>query len=579
MSRTHLTSFRICSALIDACIKERYGFKRFSKDILAGITVGIIAIPLAMALAIASGVPPQYGLYTAILGGFIVALTGGSRFSISGPTAAFVVILYPVSKQFGLGGLLTATFLAGLILIGMSIARLGRLIEYIPGSVTLGFTAGIAVVIATLQVPDFLGLSLTDADTYIERVLNLVTALPSIYWPSLLVGSLTLSVLLLWPRLKLVFPGHLPAILIGVACSFVLMHYGFEVDTIGQRFTYHLSNGEVGQGIPPYFPKFDWPWTMPGPDGKAVIWSWHTIQALLPAAFSIAMLGAIESLLCAVVLDGMTGRRHHANGELLGLGIGNVIVPFFGGIAVTAAIARSVANFKAKAESPVSGMVHALFVLLALLCLAPVLAYLPMASMAGLLLMVAWNIAESHKIVALAQRAPIGDILIFALCFSLTVMFDMVIAISVGIVLASFFFMKDIANMTKVVDVTIHPKFVSQPIPANWAVYRINGPLFFAAADKVFSALSLLCAEKKGVILYLAEVSLIDAGGLSALERFIEECRRHKTSLVITDLQFQPLKTLAKAKIKAIEGELTFSSTLQDAISQLSSEGRFAIAG
>ncbi|MFO1258410.1 MAG: C4-dicarboxylic acid transporter DauA [Gammaproteobacteria bacterium] len=569
MPRSHLTSLRISSALIDACLKEPYNLNRFLKDVLAGVTVGIISIPLAMALAMASGVPPQYGLYTATLGGFIVALTGGSRFSISGPTAAFVVILYPVSKQFGLGGLLTATFLAGILLIGMAVARLGRLIEYIPGSVTLGFTSGIAVVIATLQVKDFLGLSLaSQPESYVERVWSLVMAMPTIHWPTVLVASLTLLVLLIWRKLNISFPGHLPAILVGTASAMVLSYYGFEVDTIGTRFTYELPNGLIGQGIPSQFPSFTWPWKMPGSSGEPIVWSWQTIQALLPAAFSIAMLGAIESLLCAVVLDNMTGRRHHANGELLGLGLGNMVVPFFGGIAATAAIARSVANFKAKAESPVSAMIHALFVLIGLLCLAPVLAYLPIASMAALLVVVAWNIAELHKVIDLAKKAPLGDILVLGLCFSLTVLFDMVIAISVGMVLASFLFMREIARMTRVSDITMNPKYLQQSISPYWAVYRINGPLFFAAADRIFAELSQICMEKKGIILYFGEVSLIDAGGLSALQRFIDQCRRHQTKVVITDLQFQPLRTLAKAHIEAVPGELMFAQTLSELLNQ-----------
>ncbi len=494
--RSHLTAVQIASAFRESCLRERYSLRRGYADLMAGTTVGIIAIPLAMALAIASGVAPQHGLYTAIIAGFAVALTGGSRYSVTGPTAAFVVILHPVAQQFGLGGLLVATLLAGCILIGMAVARLGRLIEYIPEQVTLGFTAGIAVVIATLQVKDFFGLRpLAGHETYAQQVAALWHAAPTANSATVLVGVVTLLLLVVWPKLKLPVPGHLPAVVVGALLAWALAKTGHPVETIGSRFDYLLPDGSSGHGIPPVLPHFLWPWTAPGPDGGAIVWSWSTLRTLLPAAFSIAMLGAIESLLCAVVLDGMSGRRHQANGELLGQGIGNLLAPFFGGITATAAIARSAANFRGGAQSPVASMVHALVVLIALLALAPIFSYLPMASLAALLLIVAWNMSEAHRVIGLIRQAPRGDVLVLLTCAALTVLFDMVIAISTGIVLASLLFMRNIAKMTKITDVTQQRKHVPMALQPGWAVYKIDGPLFFAAADRVFSQLALLAAR------------------------------------------------------------------------------------
>jgi len=575
--RAHLTSLRLFGALTDSCLREPYTRQRFSRDLMAGLSVGIIAIPLAMALAIASGVPPQHGLYTAMIAGFAIALCGGSRYSISGPTAAFVVILHPVALQFGLGGLLVATLLAGLILVGLALARLGRLIEYIPESVTLGFTSGIAIVIATLQLPDFLGLTLAESpESFIQRITLLAGALPGIDPANTLVAGLTLATLLVWPRLRTPVPGHLPAVLIGVAAALLLARWGVEVDTIGSRFSYHLGDGSSGQGIPPLLPEWVWPWLQPGADGQPLSWDLATLKALLPASFTIAMLGAIESLLCAVVLDGMSGRRHNANGELLGQGIGNLIVPFFGGITATAAIARSAANYKAGAESPVAAMTHALVVMAGLLVLAPWLAYLPMASMAAMLLVVAWNMSEAHKVVELLRKAPLADTLVLLTCLSLTVLFDMVLAISTGIVLASLLFMRDLSSLTKVSDISQNQKLglhnADPAILHRWAIVKINGPLFFAAADRVFSELVPLIEGKRGVVLYMDAVPMLDAGGLSALNRFLHHCRHHRIRVVVADLQFQPLRTLAKARIQPVSGELLFTSTLDEAIWFLQSD-------
>ncbi len=564
--RLHLHSIQPFSALRET-FREGYSVADLYRDIMAGITVGIIAIPLSMALAIASGIPPQYGLYTAIIAGILIPLTGGSRYSISGPTAAFVVILYPVAQQFGLSGLLIASLMAGIMMIIMALSRLGRLIEYIPEPVTLGFTSGIAVVIATLQMKDFLGLQLDEMpEKYIDKVAALGHALPTLMLPEFAIGATTLIVLVLWPRLRIPIPGHLPAVAIGVLLSLVLTSTGFDIQTIGSRFSYELLDGTVGQGIPPALPEFNWPWLQPGPDGELIDWDFHKLTELIPIAFSIAMLGAIESLLCAVVLDGMSGTRHHSNVELLGQGIGNIVTPWFGGITATAAIARSAANYRAGAKSPIAGVIHGLVVLASLLILAPWLAYIPMASMAAMLLMVAWNMSEAPKVVSLLKKAPTSDILVLVTCFSLTVMIDMVVAISFGIILASILFMRDIAQMTRVTDVSDNRKHVPAILPEDWAVYKISGPLFFAAADRIFSEILEISKDKHHIVLYMDAVPILDAGGLSSLNHFLDEKFQDDAFVIIADLQFQPLKNIAKAGLKPIDNKLVFTPTLAEAI-------------
>jgi SulP family sulfate permease len=567
--RAYLFSLRIAHALRETAA-EGYHRQQLYKDLMAGISVGIIAIPLAMALAIASGVPPQYGLYTAIIAGFIIPLCGGSRYSVSGPTAAFVVILYPVAQKYGLGGLLLATMLSGGLLILMASLRLGRFIEYIPEAVTLGFTAGIAVVIATLQIKDLFGLQLANMpEHYIEKLHALMLAADTAHWPSMVVAAVTFLTLLKWPKFNTAIPAHLPAVLVGTVVALLLGWFEFPVETIGSRFQYTDMNGAIAAGIPDMLPSFNWPWQQAGADGGALVWSSQMVKDLLAAAFAMAMLGAIESLLCAVVLDGMTGRRHSANSELLGQGIGNLLTPFFGGITATAAIARSAANVKAGAQSPIAAMIHALVVLLALLVLSKWLAYLPMAAMAALLLMVAWNMSDASKALHLINTAPRSDIWVFTVCFSFTVLFDMVVAITCGIIFAALLFVREVAEMTKVSDVTDSPKLVPEKLADGIKVFRISGPLFFAAADRVFAELLALSKGQHSVVLVMDGVSLLDAGGLVALDKFISACDHADCQILLADLQFQPLKTLAKAKIRPVEGLLAFYPTLSEALKSL----------
>lgn len=563
--RAHLFSLRISHAFRESCLNTPYTKQRFKGDLLAGLTVGVIAMPLAMALAIASGVAPQYGLYTAAIAGFVIALTGGSRFSVSGPTAAFVVILYPITQQYGLGGLLLAGLLAGCLLIAMALFRLGRLIEYIPEPVTLGFTGGIGVVIATLQLKDFFGLPIASMpEHYLDKISLLAQSAGLVHWPSVAVALLTFGVMILWPRLKIAVPAHLPAVILGALLALALNKAGFSVDTIDSRFTYTLADGSIGQGIPPILPSFQWPWNQPGADGTRLVLSWDLLRDLLPAAFAIAILGAIESLLCAVVLDGMSGKRHSANSELLGQGIGNVIVPFFGGITATAAIARSAANFKAGAQSPVAAAIHALVVVMGLVALAPLLGYLPMAGMAALLVVVAWNMSEAPKSLHMLKTSQAGDRWVFLCCFSLTVLFDMVIAITAGIVLAAILFMKQIAEMTRVVEITGNPDYPIESLPASYRVFKITGPLFFAAADKIFGELTQYCDANRNIVLYLDQVSLLDTGGVSALTKLIAHCQTEGAQLILTDVHFQPMKTLVRANVEPVEGTFRIHRNLND---------------
>ncbi|OOF48078.1 C4-dicarboxylic acid transporter DauA [Rodentibacter trehalosifermentans] len=554
------------SALKDS-FRLGYTKKLLVRDIIAGLTVGVIAIPLSMALAIASGVPPQHGLYTAIIAGIVIALTGGSRFNVSGPTAAFVVILYPVTQQFGLSGLLMATLLSGVILILMALFRLGRLIEYIPLPVTLGFTCGIGITIGTLQIKDFLGLKIEQMPAhYLEKIQAIFTALSTINWADAIVGITTLLVLTQWRKLRLAIPGHLPAVIIGTILALLLQYVGFHIETIGSAFQYTLPDSSIGQGIPNVLPDFALPWNVPNAQGELVQWNFDSLQTLLPAAFSMAVLGAIESLLCAVVLDNMTDTKHHSNDELLAQGLGNIVSPFFGGITATAAIARSTANVKSGAVSPIASVVHALLVLFALLLFAPALSYLPLSSMAALLLVVAWNMASVQEIITLARRSGKNEMTVLLTCLILTVLFDMVIAISVGVLLASLLFIRTIAEMTKAIEHNA-PEDLNDVL-----VYRISGPLFFAAADKLFADLHDKTVhtdhEIKHIVLQCDAVTVLDTGGIHALTRFVQHMLPHQ-QLYLCNMQFQPLRMLVKSNTTPEIQKINFASDLKDTFNKI----------
>ncbi|MCC7406465.1 MAG: C4-dicarboxylic acid transporter DauA, partial [Phycisphaeraceae bacterium] len=471
-----------------------YTIADLRRDTIAGLVVGVVALPLSMALAIASGVPPQHGLYTAIIAGFLIAVLGGSQTSVSGPTAAFVVLLAPITSQYGVAGLLIASFMAGAILVLMGVAKLGRLLRFIPHPVTTGFTAGIAVVIATLQLKDFLGIELDHKpEHYLELVAALARSLGAIHWPDFAIGAVTLTCLIFWPRVTRKLPPALVA-LTAVSVIAFLLHLifpGFTFDTIGSRFSY-VHHGQTLPGIPQTPPTFAWPWAVVDPaSGKPPLeLSLDTFRGLAVPALAIAMLGAIESLLCAVVADGMAGQKHDPDAELIGQGVGNMVAPFFGGFAATAAIARTATSVRAGGRSPVAAIVHALFVLAAVLALAPLLGHVPMASLAALLILVAWNMSEYRHFAHTLRVAPRADVIVLLSCFSLMVLFDMVVAVGVGVTLAALLFMQRMSALTHTRLTSGEHMDLIASLPDDVLLYEIQGPLFFGAAEKAMGAIA-----------------------------------------------------------------------------------------
>ncbi len=536
-----------------------YSLNSLKGDISAGLTVGIIAIPLAMALAIAVGVPPQHGLYTVLIGGSLIALTGGSRFNVSGPTAAFVVILLPITQQFGVGGLLLCTAMAGVILIAMALLRAGALLQFIPYPVTLGFTAGIGVVIATLQIKDAFGLeNIEPAANYIEQITALASAFPSIHLGDTLVAAITLAVLIIWPRFVPKIPGHLVALTVGSFVGLALNNADISVATLGQRFSY-VVDGVSHPGIPPFLPSFMWPWEFSGPDGKPLVLSFELFRQLLAPAFAIAMLGAIESLLCAVVADGMAGTKHDPNGELLGQGLGNIIAPMFGGITATAAIARSAANVRAGAFSPIAAIIHAGVVLLAMLFLAPMFSHLPMAALAALLLMVAWNMSEPKHVVHTLRIAPRNDVLVLLTCLSLTVLFDMVLAVGVGLLLAAGLFIKSMSELTDTAPVS-RDQHDLPDLPDSVAVYAIRGPLFFGAAEKALSVLRKFNPEIRVVIIDLRAVPMLDMTALAALSNVLIDYQKNNIGIIFLGTSARVRHKMRRAGIRLEHNKLSYVS-------------------
>ena len=536
-----------------------YTLNALRGDISAGLTVGIIAIPLAMALAIAVGAPPQHGLYTVLIGGSLIALTGGSRFNVSGPTAAFVVILLPITQQFGVGGLLLCTAMAGVILICMAVLRAGALLQFIPYPVTLGFTAGIGVVIATLQIKDAFGLeNIAPAANYIEQISALGHALPSIHLGDTLVAAITLAVLIIWPRIVPKIPGHLVALIVGSLIGLALKNADISVATLGERFSY-VVDGVSHPGIPPFLPSFLWPWQLPGPDGKPLVLSFELFRQLLAPAFAIAMLGAIESLLCAVVADGMAGTKHDPNGELLGQGIGNIIAPMFGGITATAAIARSAANVRAGAFSPIAAIIHAGVVLLAMLFLAPLFSHLPMAALAALLLMVAWNMSEPKHVLHTLKIAPRNDVLVLLTCLSLTVLFDMVLAVGVGLLLAAGLFIKSMSDLTDTASVSSTEHEISD-LPDSVTVYAIRGPLFFGAAEKALSVLRKFNPEIRVVIIDMRAVPMLDMTALAALSNVLIDYQKNDIGIIFLGASAKVRYKMRRAGIRLAHNKLSYVS-------------------
>jgi SulP family sulfate permease len=539
-----------------AVLREGYTRADLRADVLAGLVVGVVALPLAMALGIAVGVPPQHGLYTAIVAGLVVAALGGSRLQVTGPTAAFIVILAPIYAKFGMAGLLLSGLMGGLILIAIGLARLGQFIEFIPHPVTTGFTAGIATVIATLQIKDAFGLQLSRTpEGFFDRLAAMWEARGTASLAELGVAAATLALLFLAPRVTKRVPAPLLAIPLAALIAAAINHLlpGHPVATIASRF--HATIGDrVVAGVPPLPPLPMLPWHAPGPGGAPLALTAATLRELLSGAFAVAMLGGIESLLSAVIVDGMAGTRHDPDAELLALGIGNVVTPFFGGIPATGAIARTATNFRSGGRSPIAAMTHALTVLAAVIVLAPLIGYLPMAGLAALLLLVAWNMSEVKHFGHILRVAPRSDALVLLTCFVLTIVFDMVVAVSVGVVLAALLFMRRMAVITEARLAEGAPErgvetLVPDELRDKVAVYDIAGPLFFGAAQKAVGSLGAVAGRLKVLIVRLDRVPVMDATGLVALESAIGTLSKRGCATILTGLQPQPAALIARAAL------------------------------
>lgn len=530
-----------------------YSKKIFASDLIAGVTVGIVALPLAMALAIASGLTPERGLITAIVAGFLISALGGSRVQIGGPTGAFVVIVSGVVARHGYDGLVTATFLAGFMLILLGVARLGTMIKYIPYPVTTGFTSGIAVVIFSTQVKDFFGLRigtvpsgfLPQWQTYLSSVGNINPAAAAI-------GFCSLGLLIFFRRLDPRIPGALITV---VLASAAVHFFGIGVETIGSRF------GSIPSHFPmPHMPQIDF----------------EHLRELVPDALTIALLAGIESLLSAVVADGMTGDRHSSNGELVAQGIANLGSVMFGGIPATGAIARTATNIKSGAQTPVAGMIHALVLLGFMLLLAPLASLVPLASLAAILFLVAWNMSEVDHFRYLL-RAPRGDLVVLLATFLLTILVDLTVAVEVGIVLAALLFMKrmsDVADAVTTVDMFQSddgdtPSIASGPlpgVPAGVEVFEVNGPFFFGVADRFKDILNRIESPPKAFILRLDRVPVIDATAMHCLREFYHKCQRQHAVVILSEVQPSVHRALVKFGLVDLIGEHRLHKTFEDAL-------------
>lgn len=557
--------------MIGAALREAfshgYGRASLRADLAAGVTVGLVALPLSMALAIAAGASPASGLVTCFVAGGLTAALGGSRLNVTGPTAAFAAILFPITVQHGFAGLLLATILAGLILIALGLARLGRLIQFIPYPVTAGFTGGIAVVIAVLQLQDLLGLHGVAAAAHApEKVVALARALPSAQADDALLGFATLLALLAWNRWIRRVPAPLAVLALATAAA-ALLHRaapGFEVETIAGRF------GGIPRGLPP----LRWPWEQAGPDGAPLGLSVALLRDLAGPAFAIALLAAIESLLCAVVADGMAGTRHDPDAELVGLGVANVLAPFAGGIAATAAVARTATNARSGAVSPLAAVFHSLFVLAAMLLLAPWLGYLPLPSLAALLLVVAWNMSDARHLVRMSREAYASDRLVLVACFLLTVVFDMTIAVVAGVLLAFLLFVRRMVDLTgtRLLDEESAPEI--RP-PPGVSIYHVAGPLFFGAAEKAMSTLRRLPRAARVLVVDLSAVPTIDYTGFVALDSAAAHLRKHGVRLVLAGVHLQLRSALLRMRWseKHPEAPITAEPGPQAALRHAPAEG------
>ena len=510
---------------------KTYSRGDFTADLVAGLTVGIVALPLAMAFAIASGVKPEAGIFTAVVAGFLISGLGGTKVSIGGPTGAFIVILYGIGVKYGPENLAICTMLAGALLLVMGLARLGTMIKFIPYPVTMGFTSGIAVLIFTTQIKDFFGLQVDKVPSeFLEKMQVLGGHLGTTQWPTLTVAAVSLAIILLWPKgWQRRVPGSIVALVLGTAA---VMLFSLPVETIGSRF------GGIPQGLPvPHLPAF----------------AWANLQNLLQPALTIALLAAIESLLCAVVADGMVDDRHDSNQELMAQGIANLVSPLFGGIAATGAIARTATNVKSGARTPVAGLVHAVTLLAVLLVAAPLAKFIPLATLSAVLVNVALHMGEWHNFARL-PKWPASDAAVFLSAFGLTVVVDLTVAVEIGIVLAAVLFIKRVSETTQItaVDESTETEgsqhsLVGREIPNGVMVYRIFGAFFFGAVDKLESVLKREKREPVVLILRMRKVVAMDATALNALEDLYERLRRKGKHLVLSGPHTQPLFLMEKA--------------------------------
>ncbi len=534
-------------------LREGYALDDLRRDVIAALTVAVVALPLSMALAIASGAAPEKGLHTAIIAGFLVSAFSGSRVQIGGPTAAFIPIVFGVIVKFGYGGLILCTLLAGLLLIGAGLLRLGTLMKYMPQPVITGFTAGIAVGIFLSQVKDMLGLRMgTVPAEFWPRWRAFAEHLGSFNTAAIAITLLGLAVILFLRKKKPNWPGFLIALLV---CTLACSALALPVETIGSRF------GSLPSGLP----KLDFP----------VIPFARTLE-LLPASFTIAFLAGVESLLSAVVADGMTGGRHRSNGELVAQGVANIGSALFGGLPATGAIARTATNIRSGGHTPVAGMLHAVFLLVFMLLLAPLMRYVPLAALAAVLLVVAWNMSEVEHFRA-TMSAPRGDRLVLLLTFGLTVFFDLTLAIEVGISVAAFVFM---FRMAETVEISAGVKLIDDDLqgdrprdadqrarlPKGVEAFQISGPLFFGAANRLDTLLDAFTTPPKVFILRMRLVPIIDASGVHALEKLAQRCRRKGIALIVSGLQPQPEQVIANMQLAQHEGSVRFARDFDHAV-------------
>jgi SulP family sulfate permease len=532
-----------------------YSLTQFRADATAGLIVGIVAIPLAIAFAIASGVSPDRGLITAVVAGLLISALGGSRVQIGGPTGAFVVIVYGVVQQHGVDGLLIATMMAGILLVALGVARVGAVIKFIPFPVTVGFTSGIALIIFSSQVKDLLGLAMGDVPAeFLAKWTAYAGAIGTINPWTMAVAAGTLIILVGWPRVSRRLPGPFVALLAG---TMVVHLFDLPVETIGDRF------GGIAATIP----------TPALPSGITL----ERLRALSSPALAIALLGAIESLLSAVVADGMIGSRHRSNMELVAQGVANIVTPLFGGIPATGAIARTATNVRNGGRTPVAGLIHALTVLLVTLFFARWVSYIPLAVLAGILVIVAYHMSEWRTFRA-ELRSPGSDVLVLITTFLLTVLIDLSVAIQVGMVLAAFLFMRRMAEVTNVSIVTreirdtpdeADPNAAARrDVPDGVLVYEVNGPFFFGAADRFRETLSQVERQPRVLIVRMRNVMAIDSTGLRALTDVWEKNRIAGTLLLLSDVHAQPMMALARSELLDRIGEANLFGNLDDALNR-----------